>query len=80
MPPGQFKELVLIMHHDEDTEVYLNGVLAVEAAGYNAAYDSFDIRPEAQATLQPGRNVQAVHCHQTTGSQYLDLGIEAARN
>jgi hypothetical protein len=76
MPGGQFAGLALLLHHDEDTEVYINGVQAAKASGYNAAYESFDITPAAQATLKAGRNTLAVHCHQTTGGQYLDLGIE----
>jgi hypothetical protein len=76
MPDGHFTDLGLLMHHDEDAEVYINGVLAVKAAGYNAAYESFDITSEAQAALNPGQNLMAVHCHQTTGGQYLDVGIE----
>jgi hypothetical protein len=76
MPSGQFADLALLLHHDEDTEVYVNGVLAVKVDGYNAAYESFEIAPAAQAALKSGTNVFAVHCHQTGGGQYLDLGMD----
>jgi hypothetical protein len=77
MPAGKFTDLVLLLHYDEDATVYINGVPAVNAVGYNAAYEPFDIAPEAQATLKPGKNTIAVHCHQTGGGQYLDVGIQA---
>jgi hypothetical protein len=56
-------------------EVYLNGVLALKLFGFITDYDEFEISNEAASALQPGRNTIAVHCHQTTGGQGIDVGI-----
>ncbi|MBE0540368.1 MAG: hypothetical protein IH623_03195, partial [Verrucomicrobia bacterium] len=56
-------------------EIYLNGVLAFRAGGFATGYDAFPLNPAANAALQPGRNVIAVHCRQTDGGQYIDLGF-----
>jgi hypothetical protein len=63
------------MFHDEDVEVYLNGVLACRETGFLTSYDYFDIDAKAAATLKPGKNVIAVHCRQTSGGQFIDVGI-----
>jgi hypothetical protein len=65
----------LQVFHDEDVEVYLNGVLALKLPGYITDYDEFPISNEALATLHPGQNIIAVHCHQTVGGQGVDVGI-----
>jgi hypothetical protein len=68
------KSLQLWVHHDEDARIYLNGVLAAQLTGFTGDYDLAEILPAA-ATLKPGKNLLAVHCHQTTGGQYIDVGL-----
>ena len=63
------------LHHDKSVEVYLNGVLALSTKSYLVDYALFDIAPEALATLHPGTNSIAVHCDQTAGGQFIDVGI-----
>ncbi len=70
-------EIKLHVFHDEDTEVYLNGVLALKLFGFITDYDEFEVSSEAAAAFQPGNNTIAVHCHQTTGGQGIDVGILA---
>lgn len=65
------------MHHDEDAEVYLNGILAARVPGYITSYEEVLPAPEAIGALKTGTNVMAVHCHQTKGGQFIDVGIIA---
>ncbi len=65
----------LQLFHDEDVEVYLNGVLALKLHGFITDYDEFDVSKDALEALLPGENTIAVHCHQTVGGQGVDVGI-----
>jgi len=75
MPAGQFKNLSLFVHHDEDVDIYINGVLAARKSGFTSDYETLEIRPAGKTALKEGKNVMAVHCRQTGGGQFVDVGI-----
>jgi hypothetical protein len=75
LPAQNYDELQAWLHHDEDAEVYINGVLAIKASGFITGYDNFPLTPRGKAALKPGKNLIALHCHQTIGGQYIDFGL-----
>lgn len=73
IPEGNYNELQLNLYHDEDAEVYINGQQAARLSGYTTDYELVPIG--SRAVLKPGKNLFAIHCHQTQGGQFIDLGI-----
>jgi hypothetical protein len=68
--------LMLRVHHDEDCQVYINGVKALDLTSYTGGYAFYSITPAAKSALiLGGENSLAVHCRQTSGGQYIDVGI-----
>ncbi len=64
-----------LIHHDEDTEIYVNGESAEQFPGYTVQYDTIPLSKATQSSLKQGMNRIAVHCHQTGGGQYIDVGL-----
>lgn len=76
MPSGTYTNLEFYVYHDEDVEIYVNGVLAAVDSGYLTDYEPLEISPKALALLKPGtQTTLAVHCHQTEGGQGVDVGL-----
>ncbi|MEI6236908.1 MAG: DUF1553 domain-containing protein, partial [Planctomycetota bacterium] len=67
--------LKLTLHHDEDCEIYFNGKLAARYSGHVGHYEVHALSPDALKLLKEGENQIAVHCTQTTGGQFVDMGL-----
>ena len=68
-------EPALVIHHDEDAEVYINGKLVKKLSGYVGNYTFVPLPQDAVKTLKPGTNTLTVHCQQSTGGQFIDVGL-----
>ncbi len=73
--PLTFKKAGLIVRHDEDVQVYVNGILIFTVDGFNFEWTPYDVTEKLRNTLRTGSNVIAVHVSQTSGGQYIDIGL-----
>lgn len=65
----------LLIHHDEDAIVYINGVQVASLSGYTTSYTLVALGKEGRQALRPGRNTLSIVCSQTRGGQYIDCGL-----
>ena len=68
-------QLQLLIHHDEDAEVYINGRLIAKPEGYTTSYLRIPLDKKVEDVLKSDSNCLAIHCRQTTGGQYIDAGM-----
>lgn len=66
---------LLRVYHDEDAEVFINGTLAAQVQGYVVQYVEVPLSADIVKRLRIGENTIAVHCHQTGGGQFIDVGL-----
>jgi hypothetical protein len=72
-------EIILNAHHDEDAQIYINGVPALDLYGFTTSYANYYLYPEVKSAFKKGKNIMAIHCSQTTGGQYIDLGLKIVK-
>lgn len=76
MPAGDQPNLQFEVFHDEDVEIYVNGVQAAAESDFITDYQPMEMTRTARELLKPGAKVVlAVHCHQTQGGQGVDVGL-----
>jgi len=75
IPEGTFTRLGLRIHHDEDAQVYVGGVKAADLKNYLTEYQERPINAKGRAAVKPGKVILAVHCRQTRGGQFIDVGL-----
>lgn len=68
-------EPVLKISHDDNYEVYVNGELLYKEAGVSSSYKYVKLDKSLGKLFKKGKNIIAVHCHDTGGEQYIDVGI-----
>ncbi|MBA3484739.1 MAG: beta-galactosidase [Pirellulales bacterium] len=68
-------ELYLKIHHDEDAQVYINGELVSKRRGYRGGYGLVPLDVNGKSPLRAGANEIAVHCRQSEGGQFVDVGL-----
>ena len=76
LSPEDIENLIINTFHDEDVEIYLNGVLASSIGGYTTSYIKLTVAQAAKdAIVTNGTNTIAIHCLQTRGGQFIDAGL-----
>lgn len=70
----------LLIHHDEDAEVYINGKPVARFKKFTSEYVVAPLPENKRSALKAGKNLMAVHCRQTDGGQFIDVHLIDADN
>ncbi|MDD2598024.1 MAG: hypothetical protein PHO37_02195 [Kiritimatiellae bacterium] len=69
------KKPVLLLHHDDDLEIFINGIRTHSLTGHLRDYEVITLDDQQQALLKSGENTLAVHCRQFGGGQFVDVHL-----
>jgi hypothetical protein len=76
LPKGEPGDLAVELNHDDDAEVFVNGVLVASEPKFSAGgYRTLALPEAARASLRPGQNVIAAHCTNPAGPGFLDVAL-----
>ena len=68
-------KLILKLHHDDNIEVYLNGEKVYDFVGWTSDFKLILLKDRFKNKLKQGDNVLAIHCANTSGGSWLDMGL-----
>ena len=72
-----FNKLFLKLRHDDDVEVYINGVKTYSCDDcWVGKYTDYQVPDSVKIKLRKGKNILAMHCTNPRGNSWLDAGIE----
>jgi Domain of unknown function (DUF4965)/Domain of unknown function (DUF1793)/Domain of unknown function (DUF4964)/Domain of unknown function (DUF5127) len=75
LPDGK---LNLDIRHDDDAEVFINGVLAWSCTKcWTSDYVQQPLSNDIKKLLKIGKNIIAVHCKNPRGNGFIDVGLSA---
>jgi hypothetical protein len=68
-------KLFLKLYHDDNVEVYLNGEKIYTKEGWTSDFEMIPLSDAVKSKLKKGTNTLAIHCANTAGGAYLDMGL-----
>lgn len=72
----EIERLVLQLRHDDDVEVFINGVPAYSCENcYVGAIKEYKLNDAARKAIRKGKNMLAMHCINPRGNAWLDAGL-----
>ena len=63
------------VYHDEAVQIYINGLSVANLANWNNGYERVDVPAAVMSSLNVGNNTIAVHCSNTAGASFVDVGL-----
>jgi len=75
LPDVSVQSVILSLYHDEDVQIFLNGVAVFQESAYTINYGEPALTEDFKAALKPGKNVLAINCANTDGPGYIDAGL-----
>lgn len=77
---GDTSTAALLIHHDENAQVFINGQQVASLKGFLDDYILVTLSARSIAAIKQGENTLAVHCHQNTGGQFIDAHVVNSTN